>query len=74
MGFTVQRTRREYVRPSSPTPPGSLHLSIIDRIVGLRHLAAPSTSSPPPPHASTSMSSPRRISRCRRQGSLRVYT
>uniref|UniRef100_A0A0D9UZW5 Uncharacterized protein n=1 Tax=Leersia perrieri TaxID=77586 RepID=A0A0D9UZW5_9ORYZ len=38
MGFAVQRTRREYVRPSSPTPPASLHLSIIDRVVGLRHL------------------------------------
>ncbi|KAL6850409.1 hypothetical protein ACP4OV_021036 [Aristida adscensionis] len=38
MGFAVQRTSRSYVRPSAPTPPGTLELSIINRVVGLRHL------------------------------------
>ncbi|KAL5227997.1 hypothetical protein ABZP36_016262 [Zizania latifolia] len=38
MGFAVRRTSRAYVRPSAATPAGSLELSIIDRVVGLRHL------------------------------------
>ncbi|OEL32002.1 10-deacetylbaccatin III 10-O-acetyltransferase [Dichanthelium oligosanthes] len=38
MGFTVRRTSRSYVRPSAATPSGTLELSIIDRVVGLRHL------------------------------------
>jgi hypothetical protein len=41
MGFAVVRTNREFVRPSAATPPSSgelLELSIIDRVVGLRHL------------------------------------
>ncbi|KAF0916966.1 hypothetical protein E2562_015134 [Oryza meyeriana var. granulata] len=38
MGFAVLRTSREYVRPTAPTPSGELELSIIDRVVGLRHL------------------------------------
>ncbi|KAL6626328.1 hypothetical protein ACP70R_030054 [Stipagrostis hirtigluma subsp. patula] len=38
MGFAVERTSRSYVRPSAPTPSGSLELSVVDRVVGLRHL------------------------------------
>ena len=38
MGFAVRRTSRSYVRPSAATPSGALELSIIDRVVGLRHL------------------------------------
>ncbi|KAL6626330.1 hypothetical protein ACP70R_030056 [Stipagrostis hirtigluma subsp. patula] len=37
MGFAVQRTSRSFVPPSAPTPSGSLELSSIDRVVGLRH-------------------------------------
>ncbi|RLN23277.1 10-deacetylbaccatin III 10-O-acetyltransferase-like [Panicum miliaceum] len=33
----VRRTSRSYVRPSATTPSGALGLSIIDRVVGLRH-------------------------------------
>ncbi|KAL6626329.1 hypothetical protein ACP70R_030055 [Stipagrostis hirtigluma subsp. patula] len=38
MGFAVRRTSRSYVRPSAPTPSGTLELSGIDRVVGMRHL------------------------------------
>uniref|UniRef100_A0A0E0JHC3 Acyl transferase 4 n=1 Tax=Oryza punctata TaxID=4537 RepID=A0A0E0JHC3_ORYPU len=40
MGFAVVRTSREFVRPSAATPSSGepLELSIIDRVVGLRHL------------------------------------
>ncbi|TKW12345.1 hypothetical protein SEVIR_5G030200v4 [Setaria viridis] len=34
----VRRTSQSYVRPVAATPPGALELSIIDRVVGLRHL------------------------------------
>uniref|UniRef100_A0A0E0H929 Uncharacterized protein n=1 Tax=Oryza nivara TaxID=4536 RepID=A0A0E0H929_ORYNI len=38
MGFTVTRTSRSLVAPSSPTPAETLPLSVIDRVAGLRHL------------------------------------
>ena len=38
MGFEVRRTSRSYVRPAAATPAGSLELSAIDRVVGLRHM------------------------------------
>ncbi|XP_062208395.1 acyl transferase 4-like [Phragmites australis] len=38
MGFAVQRTSRSYVSPSAVTPCGTLELSVVDRVVGLRHL------------------------------------
>ena len=38
MGFEVRRTSRSYVRPAAATPEGSLELSAIDRVVGLRHM------------------------------------
>jgi hypothetical protein len=37
MGFTVTRTSRSLVAPSSPTPAETLPLSVIDRVAGLRH-------------------------------------
>jgi len=38
MGFPVRRTSRSYVRPAAATPSGSLELSAVDRVVGLRHM------------------------------------
>ncbi|XP_066161516.1 acyl transferase 4-like [Oryza sativa Japonica Group] len=37
MGFTVTRTSRSLVAPSSPTPAETLPLSVLDRVAG-RHL------------------------------------
>jgi hypothetical protein len=37
MGFPVTRTNRSLVPPSSATPNETLRLSVIDRVVGLRH-------------------------------------
>lgn len=36
--FLVTRTSRSLVPPSSATPRETLHLSVIDRVAGLRHL------------------------------------
>ena len=47
MGFEVRRTSRSYVRPAAATPAGSLELSAIDRVVGLRHMV-PSLNVYPP--------------------------
>jgi hypothetical protein len=38
IGFPVTRTSRSLVAPSSATPQETLHLSVIDRVAGLRHL------------------------------------
>ncbi|RLN22838.1 hypothetical protein C2845_PM07G07350 [Panicum miliaceum] len=38
MGIEVRRMSRSYVRPAAATPAGSLELSAIDRVVGLRHM------------------------------------
>ncbi|TKW12343.1 hypothetical protein SEVIR_5G030000v4 [Setaria viridis] len=38
MESTVRRTSRSYVRPAADTPSGSLELSAVDRVVGMRHM------------------------------------
>ncbi|RWW23833.1 hypothetical protein GW17_00011903, partial [Ensete ventricosum] len=38
MSFAVTRTSRSFIAPCEATPRGSLGLSVIDRVPGLRHM------------------------------------
>ena len=38
MAFTVTRSGQSLVPPSETTPTGTLHLSVVDRVPGLRHM------------------------------------
>ncbi|KAL6850410.1 hypothetical protein ACP4OV_021037 [Aristida adscensionis] len=59
MSFTVRRVSRSYVRPTAATPSGSLELSTIDRVVGMRHLVRSLHVFAAPPAADEEVGEPR---------------